>query len=61
MSSVMKLTGLVTGVCLFQAQVLYDFTAEPGNNELSVRQGEAVTVLDQVHTDEVIYQKYNST
>ncbi|XP_038578172.1 sorting nexin-9-like [Micropterus salmoides] len=30
-----------------QAQVLYDFTAEPGNNELSVRQGEAVTVLDQ--------------
>ncbi|XP_076580107.1 sorting nexin-9-like isoform X2 [Chaetodon auriga] len=30
-----------------QAQVLYNFTAEPGNNELSVRQGETVTVLDQ--------------
>ncbi|XP_051284045.1 sorting nexin-9 isoform X2 [Dicentrarchus labrax] len=30
-----------------KAQVLYDFTAEPGNNELSVRQGETVTVLDQ--------------
>lgn len=35
---------------VFQAQVLYDFTAEPGNNELSVRQGETVTVLDQVLT-----------
>nr|XP_046238797.1 sorting nexin-9-like isoform X2 [Scatophagus argus] len=30
-----------------KAQVLYDFTAEPGNNELSVRQGETLTVLDQ--------------
>ncbi|KAM6893270.1 sorting nexin-9-like isoform 1-T1 [Lycodopsis pacificus] len=30
-----------------KAEVLYDFTAEPGNNELSVRQGESVTVLDQ--------------
>nr|XP_020474771.1 sorting nexin-9-like [Monopterus albus] len=30
-----------------KAQVLYDFTAEPGNNELSVREGETVTVLDQ--------------
>ncbi|KAM4560301.1 sorting nexin-9-like isoform 2-T2 [Odontesthes bonariensis] len=29
-----------------KAQVLYDFTAEPGNNELSVRQGETVTVID---------------
>uniref|UniRef100_A0A8P4KQY4 Sorting nexin-9 n=1 Tax=Dicentrarchus labrax TaxID=13489 RepID=A0A8P4KQY4_DICLA len=27
------------------AQVLYDFTAEPGNNELSVRQGETVTTV----------------
>ncbi|XP_054479506.1 sorting nexin-9-like [Anoplopoma fimbria] len=30
-----------------QAEALYDFTAEPGNNELSVRRGETVTVLDQ--------------
>ncbi|XP_030265067.1 sorting nexin-9-like [Sparus aurata] len=30
-----------------KAEVLYDFTAEPGNNELSVRRGETVTVLDQ--------------
>uniref|UniRef100_A0A671YYM4 Sorting nexin 9a n=1 Tax=Sparus aurata TaxID=8175 RepID=A0A671YYM4_SPAAU len=32
---------------VLQAEVLYDFTAEPGNNELSVRRGETVTVLDQ--------------
>uniref|UniRef100_A0A8C1WWX9 Sorting nexin 9b n=1 Tax=Cyprinus carpio TaxID=7962 RepID=A0A8C1WWX9_CYPCA len=30
-----------------QAQVLYDFTAEPGNNELSVREGETITVTNQ--------------
>uniref|UniRef100_A0A8D3BRZ3 Sorting nexin-9-like n=1 Tax=Scophthalmus maximus TaxID=52904 RepID=A0A8D3BRZ3_SCOMX len=30
-----------------KAQVLYDFSAEPGNNELSIREGETVTVLDQ--------------
>ncbi|XP_041821826.1 sorting nexin-9-like isoform X2 [Chelmon rostratus] len=30
-----------------KAQVLYDFTAEPGNNELSVTEGETVTVLNQ--------------
>ncbi|XP_028255989.1 sorting nexin-9-like [Parambassis ranga] len=30
-----------------KAQVLYDFTAEPGNNELSVREGETVAVIDQ--------------
>lgn len=30
-----------------QAEVLYDFTAEPGNNELSVRRGETICVLDQ--------------
>lgn len=30
-----------------QAQVLYDFTAEPGNNELSVRDGETVTITNQ--------------
>ncbi|XP_069577290.1 sorting nexin-9-like isoform X2 [Brachyistius frenatus] len=30
-----------------KAQVLYDFTAEPGNNELSVRAGETILVLDQ--------------
>uniref|UniRef100_A0A669EDU5 Sorting nexin n=1 Tax=Oreochromis niloticus TaxID=8128 RepID=A0A669EDU5_ORENI len=29
------------------AQVLYDFTAEPGNNELSVREGETVTITNQ--------------
>ncbi|XP_015256886.1 PREDICTED: sorting nexin-9-like [Cyprinodon variegatus] len=32
-----------------KALVLYDFTAEPGNNELSVREGETVTVIDQVN------------
>ncbi|XP_026185253.1 sorting nexin-9-like [Mastacembelus armatus] len=30
-----------------KAQVLYDFKAEPGNNELSVRLGETITVLNQ--------------
>ncbi|XP_076006205.1 sorting nexin-9-like isoform X2 [Genypterus blacodes] len=30
-----------------KAQVLYDFTAEPGNKELSVREGETITLLDQ--------------
>uniref|UniRef100_UPI003AAA2550 sorting nexin-9-like n=1 Tax=Centroberyx gerrardi TaxID=166262 RepID=UPI003AAA2550 len=30
-----------------KAQVLYDFTAEAGNNELSVREGETVTVVNQ--------------
>ncbi|XP_030637929.1 sorting nexin-9a [Chanos chanos] len=29
------------------AQVLYDFTAEPGNNELTVREGETLTVTNQ--------------
>uniref|UniRef100_A0A3Q2XVA2 Sorting nexin n=1 Tax=Hippocampus comes TaxID=109280 RepID=A0A3Q2XVA2_HIPCM len=31
-----------------QAQVLYDFTAEPGNNELTVKEGETVTITNQV-------------
>ncbi|XP_062406372.1 sorting nexin-9b isoform X3 [Sardina pilchardus] len=30
-----------------KAQVLYDFTAEAGNNELSVREGETLTVTNQ--------------
>uniref|UniRef100_A0AAR2KRX7 Sorting nexin n=1 Tax=Pygocentrus nattereri TaxID=42514 RepID=A0AAR2KRX7_PYGNA len=30
-----------------QAQVLYSFTAEPGNNELSVQEGETLTLLNQ--------------
>uniref|UniRef100_A0A4W5NJJ5 Sorting nexin 9 n=1 Tax=Hucho hucho TaxID=62062 RepID=A0A4W5NJJ5_9TELE len=30
-----------------QAQVLYDFTAEPGNNELTVREGETITITNQ--------------
>lgn len=30
-----------------KAQVLYDFTAVPGNNELTVREGETVHVLNQ--------------
>uniref|UniRef100_A0A8B9KWI7 Sorting nexin 9 n=1 Tax=Astyanax mexicanus TaxID=7994 RepID=A0A8B9KWI7_ASTMX len=30
-----------------KAQVLYDFTAEPGNNELSVQEGEMLTVMNQ--------------
>uniref|UniRef100_A0A674PED7 Sorting nexin n=1 Tax=Takifugu rubripes TaxID=31033 RepID=A0A674PED7_TAKRU len=29
------------------AQVLYDFTAEPGNNELTVKEGETVTITNQ--------------
>lgn len=32
-----------------QAQVLYDFTAEPGNNELTVKEGETVTITNQVN------------
>uniref|UniRef100_A0A8C7F785 Sorting nexin 9a n=1 Tax=Oncorhynchus kisutch TaxID=8019 RepID=A0A8C7F785_ONCKI len=31
----------------FFAQVMYDFSAEPGNNELTVKEGETVTVLNQ--------------
>uniref|UniRef100_A0A674PCV5 Sorting nexin n=1 Tax=Takifugu rubripes TaxID=31033 RepID=A0A674PCV5_TAKRU len=40
-------------ICLFlslvfaKAQVLYDFTAEPGNNELTVKEGETVTITNQ--------------
>ncbi|KAF4102365.1 sorting nexin-9a [Onychostoma macrolepis] len=30
-----------------KAQVLYDFTSEPGNNELSVQEGEILTVTNQ--------------
>ncbi|XP_026141580.1 sorting nexin-9a isoform X2 [Carassius auratus] len=30
-----------------KARVLYDFTAEPGNNELSVQEGEILTVTNQ--------------
>uniref|UniRef100_A0A4W5NP28 Sorting nexin 9 n=1 Tax=Hucho hucho TaxID=62062 RepID=A0A4W5NP28_9TELE len=30
-----------------KAQVLYDFTAEPGNNELTVREGETITITNQ--------------
>ncbi|XP_062323243.1 sorting nexin-9b isoform X3 [Osmerus eperlanus] len=30
-----------------KAQVLYDFTAEAGNNELTVREGETVTITNQ--------------
>ena len=41
---------------MFQAQVLYDFTAEPGNDELSVRQGETVTVIDQVRAVFILYE-----
>ncbi|XP_042370196.1 sorting nexin-9-like, partial [Plectropomus leopardus] len=38
---------LTRTLCVSQAEVLYDFTAVPGNNELTVRQGETVSVLDQ--------------
>lgn len=31
-----------------KAQVLFDFTAEPGNNELTVKEGETVTITNQV-------------
>ncbi|CAM4688317.1 hypothetical protein PO909_010235 [Leuciscus waleckii] len=30
-----------------KAQVLYDFSAEPGNNELSVREGETIAITNQ--------------
>uniref|UniRef100_A0A8C4GU58 Sorting nexin n=1 Tax=Dicentrarchus labrax TaxID=13489 RepID=A0A8C4GU58_DICLA len=30
-----------------KAQVLYDFSAEPGNNELTVKEGETVTITNQ--------------
>ncbi|KAG8444387.1 hypothetical protein GDO86_009538, partial [Hymenochirus boettgeri] len=30
-----------------KARVLYDFTAEPGNNELTIREGEAITVTNK--------------
>uniref|UniRef100_H3C5B6 Sorting nexin n=1 Tax=Tetraodon nigroviridis TaxID=99883 RepID=H3C5B6_TETNG len=30
-----------------KGQVLYDFTAEPGNNELTVKEGETVTITNQ--------------
>ncbi|CAN9507457.1 unnamed protein product [Ophioblennius macclurei] len=30
-----------------KAKVLYDFTAEPGNNELSVTEGETITITNQ--------------
>ena len=33
----------------FQAQVLYDFAAEPGNNELTVKEGETITITNQVN------------
>uniref|UniRef100_A0A667ZS66 Sorting nexin 9 n=1 Tax=Myripristis murdjan TaxID=586833 RepID=A0A667ZS66_9TELE len=33
--------------CVLQADVLYDFTAEPGNNELSIKEGESVSVTSQ--------------
>ncbi|XP_072217916.1 sorting nexin-9b isoform X1 [Leuresthes tenuis] len=31
----------------FKAQVLYDFSAEPGNNELTVKEGETITITNQ--------------
>ena len=40
-----------------QAQVLYDFIAEPGNNELSVKEGETVTITNQVN----LYQNSSSS
>lgn len=52
-----RFLSILSSFVVFQAQVLYDFTAEPGNNELSVREGETVTVLYQVrthiHTDSI--------
>lgn len=45
---------LILIICVFlsllcvKAQVLYDFTAEPGNNELTVKEGETVTITNQV-------------
>ncbi|XP_054876020.1 sorting nexin-9b isoform X1 [Poeciliopsis prolifica] len=30
-----------------KAQVLYDFTAEPGNNELTVKEGETITITNK--------------
>uniref|UniRef100_A0A8C7DU77 Sorting nexin 9a n=1 Tax=Oncorhynchus kisutch TaxID=8019 RepID=A0A8C7DU77_ONCKI len=36
-----------SGPEVITAQVMYDFSAEPGNNELTVKEGETVTVLNQ--------------
>uniref|UniRef100_A0A672PK24 Sorting nexin n=1 Tax=Sinocyclocheilus grahami TaxID=75366 RepID=A0A672PK24_SINGR len=40
---------MFTYACLVstQAQVLYDFAAELGNNELSIREGETITITNQ--------------
>uniref|UniRef100_A0A8C1NTE5 Sorting nexin 9a n=1 Tax=Cyprinus carpio TaxID=7962 RepID=A0A8C1NTE5_CYPCA len=40
------------GYKIFQHIVLYDFTAEPGNNELSVQEGEILTVTNQEWDDD---------
>lgn len=31
-----------------QARVMYDFAAEPGNNELTVNEGEIITITNPV-------------
>lgn len=43
-----------------QAKVLYDFTAEPGNNELTVKEGESVTITNQVRTHQHSLQHFPS-
>ena len=42
-----------------QAQVLYDFTAEAGNNELTVREGETVTITNQVGHVSVMFLSHS--
>ncbi|KPP69983.1 sorting nexin-9-like, partial [Scleropages formosus] len=43
-----------------QAQVLYDFTAEPGNGELTVKEGETITITSQTSNGNDPWTAWNS-
>lgn len=45
-----KFMFVTSSVCLYsqQARVMYDFAAEPGNNELTVNEGEIITITNPV-------------
>uniref|UniRef100_A0A4W3JNA7 Sorting nexin 9 n=1 Tax=Callorhinchus milii TaxID=7868 RepID=A0A4W3JNA7_CALMI len=43
--------------CTTKAKVLYDFTAEPGNNELTVKEGELITIVNWVRNFHVLTVK----
>lgn len=47
-------SSIIIKYCMFildcvQAQVLYDFSAEVGNNELTVKEGETLTITNKVN------------